>query len=363
MSSSTLWNLEPHTLGKHKVLRGYLDAWLPIMAKRNDRILFIDGFAGPGEYEGGEPGSPLIAINALRQHQAKKAFNAEVGFIFVEKDQGRFEHLTSLVDPLRKTLPTNSWVDMQHGSFDAQLKIVLDQVDAQAANLAPSFVMVDPFGVSGTPMSVISRILQNPKSETYISFQYEAKNRFKETSEFERHLDELFGTEKWHEGLTIEYPPARKAFFYSLYEEQLRLAGAEQVLYFELMEGRRLVYTIFFGTKHVLGSDRMKQAIWKVAPWGDYVFRPVTGGQLAFGIDVDLNPLMDTVEREFRGRGWVTIEQVTAFVQSDRTIYHSGHLKRGTLIPMEDDGRVEVDDSTRNRKKTYPEGTRLRIRN
>src|SRR5437868_3544213 len=60
----TLWPLEPHTLGKHLVLRAYLDAWLPIMARWNGRILFIDGFAGPGEYSTGEDGSPIIALKA-----------------------------------------------------------------------------------------------------------------------------------------------------------------------------------------------------------------------------------------------------------------------------------------------------------
>jgi hypothetical protein len=47
------WTLDEHTLGKHLVLRAYLDAWLPIMSRRNGRILFIDGFAGP-EYAKGE---------------------------------------------------------------------------------------------------------------------------------------------------------------------------------------------------------------------------------------------------------------------------------------------------------------------
>ena len=54
----TLWELDPHTLGKHLVLRAYLDAWLPVMGSWQGRLLFIDGFAGPGEYEGGEEGSP-----------------------------------------------------------------------------------------------------------------------------------------------------------------------------------------------------------------------------------------------------------------------------------------------------------------
>lgn len=45
---NTLWPLEPHTRGKHLVLKHYLDAWFPILGSWSGRILFIDGFAGPG---------------------------------------------------------------------------------------------------------------------------------------------------------------------------------------------------------------------------------------------------------------------------------------------------------------------------
>ena len=42
--------LDPHTQGKHLVLQYYMQAWLPIMTTWNGRVLFIDAFAGPGEY-------------------------------------------------------------------------------------------------------------------------------------------------------------------------------------------------------------------------------------------------------------------------------------------------------------------------
>ena len=57
---TTRWPLEPHTKAKHLILRLYLDAWLPIMATYNGRIVFLDGFAGPGRYTGGEDGSLLV---------------------------------------------------------------------------------------------------------------------------------------------------------------------------------------------------------------------------------------------------------------------------------------------------------------
>ncbi len=78
MIEPVLWNLDDHTRAKHRVLRAYLDAWIPIMAQQAlkvraqtlgaPRLLLVDGFAGPGRYATGEPGSPLIMLNALRDH-------------------------------------------------------------------------------------------------------------------------------------------------------------------------------------------------------------------------------------------------------------------------------------------------------
>lgn len=45
----TLWQRDEQTEGKHIVLRSYLDGWFPILSRWNKRLLFVDGFAGPGE--------------------------------------------------------------------------------------------------------------------------------------------------------------------------------------------------------------------------------------------------------------------------------------------------------------------------
>lgn len=84
---TTTWPLDPHTHGKHLVLRSYLGAWFPIMSKGNRRVLFIDGFAGPGEYEGGEEGSPIIALRAYLDHNARARMSNDVGFYFIEKEE------------------------------------------------------------------------------------------------------------------------------------------------------------------------------------------------------------------------------------------------------------------------------------
>jgi three-Cys-motif partner protein len=358
---STLWKREPHTEGKHLVLRAYLDAWFPIMGRWNGRILFIDGFAGPGQYEGGEDGSPIIALRSLIEHHAKTAIRAEVGFIFIEQRADRAAHLRALVDDLQPDLPPMVRVAVIQGSFDRSLAQSLDALDEQRKKLAPALVMIDPFGVSGTPMEVVARILENPRCEVYVSFMYESMNRFITTPEFADNLDELFGTAEWRKAVDLE-GEERRHYLYSLYANQLRAAGAKHVLHFDLYQGNRLVYGIFFGTQHETGCDRMKQAIWKVAPGGSYEFRGSKSDQLVLGVDQpNYQPLRNQLMEEFGARGWVGIAEVLRFVASDATEYHTGQVKRPVLKPLEGDGRVVVDESSRKRKGFYPDGCRLRF--
>ncbi len=358
--TSTLWHLEPHTQGKHLVLRKYLDAWLPIMSSWSGRILFIDGFAGPGQYAGGEEGSPIIAIRAHAAYAAAKPLNSEVVFIFVEKDSDRADHLRQMLASI--ALPSKTSVQVLTGAFDETLTSVLDDVDAQSTHLAPCFVMVDPFGVAGTPMSVLARILGNLRSELYISFMYDFINRFSTTPEFASNLDQLFGTPDWRYCSSLQDPDARKSCFYDLYDAQLRQAGAKFVVRFELYQGQRLVYAIFFATQHPKGCDKMKQAIWKVIPFGDFAFRAAAPGQLTMNLTAASFALLrQHVLTEFRGKGWISIDDVLDFVSSDRTPFHTGHLRKCGLVPLEDSGQLLVDPATRRRKHTFPPGTRLMI--
>lgn len=359
---TTTWSLEPHTRGKHMVLEHYMGAWLPIMTKWNGRVLFIDAFAGPGEYSGGEPGSPVIALRALIEHRAKHQILSEINYLFIEEDSNRSEHLEYVLSDLDGQKPANCNYEVINSTFDETLAEVLDTIEEQRTNLAPAFVMIDPFGVSDTPMSVIGRILENPKSEVFISFMYREINRFKEHPNFEKHLDGLFGCPEWRQGIDMPDGQERKDFFYDLYSHQLKANGAQYVVRFELYEGAQLVYAIFFGTKGLDGCDKMKQAIWKVAPFGDFRFRGGQLGQLTLGEDlVDFSLLEKALQEQFRARDWQSIETVEDFVKSDATDFHSSHLKVKTLKPMEADGRIAIKAGTRKRSGTYPNGTMLRF--
>jgi three-Cys-motif partner protein len=103
LPDKTVWNAEPHTVAKHIILQTYLGAWFPILAKFNGRIIYVDGFAGPGRYADGEVGSPIIALDWARTHRA--SLSGELVFYFIEKDRDRAENLRKEVADIQ--LPAN----------------------------------------------------------------------------------------------------------------------------------------------------------------------------------------------------------------------------------------------------------------
>lgn len=82
-----LLKMSPHTKAKHRILEYYLKAWFPILSKWNGRIVYFDGFAGPGKYDDDSFGSPIIELEVAKNHKLKLA--EEIVFYFIEKDTRR----------------------------------------------------------------------------------------------------------------------------------------------------------------------------------------------------------------------------------------------------------------------------------
>ena len=316
-----------------------MDGWFPILGRWNGRLVFIDGFAGPGEYAGGERGSPLIALDCVKQHkQGGRLRGVKIVFLFIESDEARADHLT---DRLQQETPhPDVAFHVLRGRFNDHMEDLLNHLDEQRRSLAPTFVMIDPFGIKGSPMHLVDRTLQNDKSECMISFMYEPIRRFHQQPEFGEPLDELYGTVDWRRCLEMEQADEKKRFLHDLFKAQLKVHGAKQVVFFELWRGNRHVNTIYFASGSLKGCDLMKQVIWKADPSGGYrikgygsaqhlLFEPTTGTLAA--------ELLDRFAHKL-----VPVEEVEAFVMSDDTRFHKDQLRRDTLEPLERQGRITV---------------------
>ncbi len=359
-STTTLWKLEKHTLGKHGVLKEYLAAWLPIILSRFDRARFIDAFAGPGEYLKGEEGSPLIVLNALRTHKAQPMMKGSLECVFIEKEPKQFAHLRDLIRQREadERLPVGCDMKFRNDKFH---QCVSELVADTAHAVVPTFVMVDPFGVSDTPMASIAQLMQQKSTEIYISVMMDHINRLAAAKEFTGPLDDLYGCRDWRTGLDLQ-GKSRREFFCTLYEKQLKTMGnARYVLKFDLKGKRgRVEYSIFFASNHNLGCDTMKKAMWKVDQTGAYQFRGQLANQSGFAFGTDLTLLKNDLCRRFGFETPVRVKDIESFMKSDRTLFHTGQYKKA-LKEMEEKGSLCVTESSRKRKGYFPCDTILKF--
>ena len=352
--NTTLWPIEPHTEAKHEILQKYLNAWLPILTKWHGKVVYIDGFAGPGEYVGGKIGSPIIAINSVINHTIK--INSDIMMLFVEAKKDRCKHLESSVMAL--DIPDNIKVKILCNEFKNVMGELLDHLEAKNGALAPSFVFIDPFGFSGIPMDIIKRIMQNARCEVLITFMYDDMNRFLTIPGNEKHLDETFGSPKWRDTPPVGNSKARLQFLHNLYRDQLRsYAEIEHVHSFKMInKSNKADYFLFFGTNNITGLAKMKAAMWRIDETGSFQFSDATHNPLQ-GVLFETEPRFDLLKKiilnKFKGLE-VRVGELEEFIITE-TPFLDSHYKTKILRPMEvaDPPEIRVKVAGSRRRGTY----------
>src|SRR4051794_39951902 len=147
----TVWERPPHTKAKHDILTRYLGAWFGIFgrSKYHQRANVLDGFAGPGRYDDDEPGSPVLALNTLLDHQSFAHFSDTVfTFVFNERNDERHASLQSVLLDVKAApapWPKSVGVVDRNQNFQELARELLDSIPA-GKQLAPTFAFIDPFG-------------------------------------------------------------------------------------------------------------------------------------------------------------------------------------------------------------------------
>jgi len=355
----TVWPIKLHTRAKHEILENYLKGWFPILARWSRRIIYLDGFAGPGIYAGGEEGSPVIAMRTAINHKLLKQFGTKIVFYFIEKAPARAKKLKEVLQTRFPQPPKEMMYEVEGAEFAPTLEHVLDQLEKQGAKLAPTLAFLDPFGFSGLPMKLIGRIMSYDKCEVLITFMLGFIKRF--TDELrESALDELFGTTEWREIRGID-PRKREMFPLSLYERQLKeVGGAKHVRSFGMIgEQNQLIYYVVYGTKHWKGLEVMKEAMWKVDRRGTHTFSDLMDVNQTYIIDwqnsaywVPIAAKM--VHDKFKGET-VKESEVHQFVITDtHFIYRKSILKY-----LETDchpPKISSVTGRKTRRLSYPKG-------
>jgi three-Cys-motif partner protein len=358
--TETLWQIEPHTKVKHEILRKYLGAWFAILGSRIPRIVYIDGFSGPGRYTGGEEGSPIIALKeAIKQPILE---NSEVVFIFIDERPDRIDHLKSELSAM--TIPANFKIEPRVNEFDNTLTNLLDDLENKGSLLAPTFAFIDPFGFKGAPFRVVQRLLKNPRTEVFINLMIDSVNRFAEHPDAtdRQHIQELLGASP-EEINQVVSSVDRVSGFRQLYQGKLK-QKADFVRYFEMIDSRnKPIYYLFFATNHRLGHKKIKEVFWNVDKQSGFRFSDRTDPKQLVLFDEDPSTSVEKLILDRFAGSSILSNDVITFIE-DETSYTSKHAKK-VLKDLEEKTQLAVgptkSDGTRRVKGTYPDGVQIQF--
>ncbi|OLZ08668.1 three-Cys-motif partner protein TcmP [Sulfobacillus thermosulfidooxidans] len=316
----TVWKADPHTLAKISILEHYLGAWFALLSQRNQRVVYIDGFAGPGEYVGGIKGSPLVALDRALTHRSLG--DRQVTFLFVEADQKRAQNLKRLIG--ERTIPSSWSVHVEHDRFDVVISSLLDDLDKAGAKMAPTFAFIDPFGVTGVPMSLVHRLLNRPQIEVLVTVMLREPARFFTTPEMAHGLDNLFGTEDWRKGANS---PDLHQFLSDLYRQQLKLR-ANYTWAFPVRDfNHQRLYDLIFGTNHIRGLEKMKDAMARHSSGGVYGTSDRAPWQQALFTEWDDLTSLISALQSWTASTWVPYDKLVERTLAE-TIYRKPHLHK-----------------------------------
>jgi three-Cys-motif partner protein len=365
----TTWPADPHTLAKHAILRRYLQAWFPILTRQASalarqfrniptrEILFIDGFAGPGEYTNGAEGSPLIALRAALDHAS---FPIPVRMLFVEERRDRFEHLQSVLAPhlARAAQSSNiQAVEPRPGDCDTVLNALLDDCDRRGIAFGPALAFLDQFGYGAVSMALISRILKFGQCEVFTYLDYKDMNRWISDPSKAPAFTRAYGGEEWRGAVNLPECDRRK-FLLDRYMAALRdpnRGNAAYVRSFAMFDkNSQLLYWLIFCTNHLRGLEEMKKAMWAVNSTGEFRFSDEDNlSQLRMFETFNDAWLADELATRLAGRT-MTVHEIKEYVLTETPCY----LFRTALKSLEvgNKKRIRVVKAPPHRTPgTYPD--------
>ncbi|MFE6456257.1 three-Cys-motif partner protein TcmP [Streptomyces cinereoruber] len=290
---TVLWDRDPHTAAKHNLLKKYLEPWAPILLSGNATITYAEGFSGPGVYSQGEPGSPVVALEAFAKVLEHRP--GRIRMVLVEGDKRRESELRSQLDKARghhsddvtRRLHVNTHCGECHPTL-------LEQLRLQGCLGKPLFVLLDSYGGPDIPFSLLQELGKHRSTEVMVTFQPQFLTRFAERNEDHRKSgDAAFGGTGWHD--VFKQPSKQKfTFLRDQYRETLRRAGFTHTLFFEMVDEDGHVLYLIFGTRHERGLEKMKEAMWSVDRDHGVRYRDpkdVQQQQLALELEPNTGPL------------------------------------------------------------------------
>ena len=356
----TVWEATPHTLAKIVILKNYLQAWFRILggSGRNESLLFVDGFAGPGRYACGAEGSPIASLKAANNalFSMGSTFSADhIHCVFIEKDADRFAELSKSVAAV--SLHAKLRVEQHHCEFVDGIAKMESSNPSIFRSKAPTLVFADPFGL-GISFSTLANCMKGASSELLINLDVDGIARIflaRSNNNRESQLTDLFGDSSWKnefdtggdlKKITVQ--------ILSLYKKRLLSVPGVKFVWSFAMRGKHdsINYHLVFATKHPRGQQKMKEAMRTIDKSGSYSFSDAHSDQHVLFGDSDETFYAERLFQAYTGKV-ATMDEIAVFALNETPFMNAKRM----LAHLESENRIQVKaaNNYERRRGTFPD--------
>ncbi len=298
---------------KSAIVAKYFDAWSKVMISAQNRyrqhhdnkIAYIDLFAGPGRYSDGTISTPLLVLEKAIQNNT---LCQRLMTIFNDKDESNTNSLLSAI----KELP-----DIETLKYSPQVSS--QEVGGEIVNmfaemqLVPTLFFVDPWGYKELSLRLVSTVIKDWGCDCIFFFNYNRINMGLNNNAVREHMNALFGERRADKlRLKLDSITQQKRELIIIEElcQAIRDLGPEYVLPFRFKDNRgsRTSHHLIFVSKHFKGYEIMKEIMAKESSdtqqeVATFEYNPVSAQQpFLFEFSRPLDDLGDMLLREFAGQ-------------------------------------------------------------
>lgn len=263
---------------KHKILELYLSPWIKKLSSKERKLLFVDGFAGPGVYpKDASKGSPLIAMDIADKVISEYDVDLDsFECIFVEDNPTNYKRLSKSVSEHEKKVHDCIQTQCIDTEFEDWAKDFTDRYDTR--NPPPSLVFIDPFGYSGIPLDVLTELFKVRENsfEFLLTLMTGEMARWEGAESHKKGISTALGTPNWTDQVPENASKEQKAeLLADLYQYEFkRESGARFTYPFQMIEEkkRQTKYHLIHITNHIHGLKIMKETMYNTGAGEQYAY-------------------------------------------------------------------------------------------
>lgn len=352
------------SLVKSTIVAKYFDVWANVIIctqkkypHYDQRIAYIDLFAGPGRYKDGTISTPIkILENAVQKEDLKERLIT----IFNDKDESNSLELERAISEIRNIKSLKYKPEIWNQEIGEKIVAEFERI-----NLIPTLFFVDPWGYKGLSLRLVNSVLKDWGCDSMFFFNYNRINMGLSNEKIESHMNALFGDkrcDKLRSKLKNKNPSERELIIIEELCIALKEYGSRFVLPFRFKneQGERTSHHLIFVSKNATGYEIMKEIMAKestndVQGVPSFEYNPadfLPQQSLLFQLSRPLYDLRDSIIEEFRG---TTIRMVDLFKMHNIDTPFIKKNYKDVLKELYDSGIIDAQNKKGNppRKGTF----------